>query len=443
MKKGFFILALLVQTVLQGQILSGKLTAHAFQEVTLVGFDNYSTLTLAKTQIDSIGNFTLDYSKHYTGMAMLKTQDKNDLTLLLDGNPLSLQGTHITEVNHLEQSEGQNKTFYAFALSHSDRNNALSAWNYLDKLYGKSKIFDEQIKIKKAIAKEIHRLKNREQTLINNLPKDSYLRWFIPYRTFLQDMSTIIRSETERIPESITLFRTTNFNHPYWKTSGILQEFIEKHYFMLENSSGSVTEKQEKMNKSSLYLVQNLQANPLLFNSVAEKLFDFLEERSLYIASKYLANLVLNNEQCEIQELTANKLEKYRKLKVGGIAPDIQLSTIKRLSDYEQPVLLVFGKSDCPHCKEGIQELKKYYDNWKTKKNVEVVYVSLDTHEETYQQTYQNMPWPMFCDFKGWESKAAKEYHVWGTPAYFFLDKDLTIISHINSVAHANAWIKQ
>ena len=103
--------------------------------------------------------------------------------------------------------------------------------------------------------------------------------------------------------------------------------------------------------------------------------------------------------------------------------------------------MLVFGKSDCPHCKEGALELLKYYAGWKTKKNVEVVYVSLDTDKKVYQEAYQNAPWPMFCDFKGWDSKAAKDYHIWGTPSYFLLDKELTILAHINSVDHANAWI--
>lgn len=46
-------------------------------------------------------------------------------------------------------------------------------------------------------------------------------------------------------------------------------------------------------------------------------------------------------------------------------------------------------------------------------------------------------------DFKGWEAKAANDHHIWGTPSYFLLDKDLIILSHINSVAHANAWIKR
>ena len=444
MKKKYFLLfALIAQAVLHGQSLTGTLTAHPFQEITLEGFNHFEPFELGTTQADSLGNFSLNYSKDYKGMALLKTHDKNSLVVLLSGEPIQLKGTHITEIDSLWFNESQNKTFFDYALAHSNRKSALRAWHYLDELYQNTEIFAPQKKLRKTLSTEIERLNKQEQSHINSLPTNSYLRWFIPYRTFLQEMHTIIRTETERIPASIALFRTTDFNHPYWKTSGILQEFIEKHYFLLENSSGSVAEKQEKMNKSSLYLVQNLQTNPLLLDLVVEKLFNFLEERSLYIASKYLANRVLNDVQCEIQEPTANKLEKYRNLKVGVKAPDIQLSTTMRLSDYQQPVLLVFGKSDCSHCKDGLQELRRYYGNWKTKKNVEVVYVSLDNDEAAYQQAYQNVPWPMFCDFKGWESNAAKAYHIWGTPTYLFLDKDLPILSHINSVAHANAWVEQ
>jgi len=424
------------------QTIKGTLKHHTGQQMILMGFSNYKTVELSKTQADSLGHFTLNYPDDYKGMALLKTEDNNSLVLLLGKESLlTLQGTDITETDSLQLNASENKTFFNYAMGQGYRTNATNAWNYLDKLYKMEGQFVQQKKVKRTITKELQRIEETAQKLVDDLDKNSYLRWFIPYRKFIQEMPTIIRTETERIPASIALFRTTDFNHPHWKTSGIFQEFIEKHYFMLENSSGTVAEKQEKMNESSLHLIQNLESNQVLLNDVVAKLFTFLEERSLFIASEFLALQVLNGAQCEIEEKTANKLEKYRNLKIGGKAPDILLSNAKKLSDYKQPILLVFGKSDCPHCKEGALELLKYYAGWKTKKNVEVVYVSLDTDKKVYQEAYQNAPWPMFCDFKGWDSKAVKDYHIWGTPSYFLLDKELTILAHINSVAHANAWV--
>jgi hypothetical protein len=413
MKNYFLLLTLLIQATLQAQNITGTFKQHAGQELMLTGFEYYNTLELGKIQADSLGNFSLNYPKDYKGMALLKTEDKNSLVLLLGKESLlTLKGTHITETDSLELNASENKTFFDYAIGQGYRTNATKAWNYLDKLYKMEGQFNTQEKVKRTITKELQRIEETAQKLVEGLDQNSYLRWFIPYRTFIQDMHTIIRTETERIPASITLFRNTDFNHPNWKTSGIFQEFIEKHYFMLENSSGSVEEKQEKMNKSSQYLINNLKDNEMLLNEVVQQLFNYLEDRSLYIASKYLATQVLSQSQCEIENKVANRLEKYRNLKVGNTAPDIQLDKTKKLSDYKQPVLLVFGVSDCSACKTEAIELLKHYNEWKTKKNVEVIYVSLYTDEAMYKQAYKNAPWQLFCDFKGWESKAAKEYHI-------------------------------
>ena len=309
-KKYFLLLALIAQAVLHGQTITGTLTAHPFQEITLEGFNHFEPLELGTTQADSLGNFSLNYSKDYKGMALLKTHDKNSLVLLLSGENIAIDGTHLSETSGLTLSQGPNKTFFDYAVAQGQHKNALNAWKYLDKLY-KTNSFVKQKELRNVITEEINRIRNEASNQMNSLPKTSYLRWFIPYRTFLQDMPTIIRTETERIPESIALFRTADFNHPNWKTSGILQEFIEKHYFMLENSSGTLTEKQEKMNQSSLHLLQNLQSNEVLINQVVEQLFSYLEKRSLYHAAEFLATEVLNDSQCEIEPKTAKKLEKY------------------------------------------------------------------------------------------------------------------------------------
>ena len=133
-------------------------------------------------------------------------------------------------------------------------------------------------------------------------------------------------------------------------------------------------------------------------------------------------------------------MEKYRSLKVGNTAPDIQLSNGK-LSAIKKPVLLVFGASWCPHCKDEALELLKYYDAWKTSKQVEVVYISIDTDEVAYKTAYQNAPWQQFCDYKGWETQAAKDYFVNATPTYILLDKDLKILEHPISIGQVDAWV--
>jgi hypothetical protein len=291
--------------------LKRTLNRHTGQQMILMGFSNYKTIELSKTQADSLGHFTLHYPKDYKGMASLKTEDNNSLVLLLGNESLlTLKGTHITETDSLQLNASENKTFFNYAMGQGFRTNATNAWKYLDKLYKMEGQFAQQKKVKRTITKELQRIKESTQKRVDGLDKNSYLHWFIPYRKFIQDMPTIIRTETERIPASIALFRTTDFNHPNWKTSGILKEFIEAHYFMLENYK-SLEENVEAMNLSSEALIDNLKDNKKLLNKVSKELFVYLDDRSLYKASEHVAVTLLKNQRNSLEMNVINRLEKY------------------------------------------------------------------------------------------------------------------------------------
>lgn len=72
-----------------------------------------------------------------------------------------------------------------------------------------------------------------------------------------------------------------------------------------------------------------------------------------------------------------------------------------------------------------------------------MVYVSLDTDKTEFESQYKTKPWETFCDFKGWDTQAAKDYYVNATPTCILLDKNLKILLHPKSVAHASAWAKE
>ena len=441
MKKTLILIALIF-TVQQttAQTITGILKHHAGQELSLVGFNNYKTVELAKTQTDSLGNFTLNYPKAYKGMALLKSQDKNSLVLLLNQTFTTIKGTHISETDSLQLNATENKLFFNYAMGQGYRTNALNAWKYLDKLYNTQALFKKQEIAKNSIQKELKRIKAEDTKLVNSLDKNSYLAWFIPIRKLIQETPTIMRTETERIPEAIAQFRNTNFNNSNFKTSGVLREYIEKHYFLIENMGLSVDSVAVQMNLSSNTLINTIKDNKGLLNNISENLFTYLEKRSLYKSSEYLAVTLLKDHQKDLEIHVINRLEKYVSLKVGNTAPDIQLTNSK-LSDIKKPVLLVFGVSDCAPCKKEAIELLKYYDAWKSKKDVEVVYISIDTDKDAYKTAYQNTPWQSYCDYKGWDTKAAKDYFVYATPTYILLDKYMKILVHPSSIGQVDAWV--
>ena len=441
MKKTLTLIALIFTLQqITAQTITGILKHNAGQELSLMGFNNYKTVELVKTQTDSLGSFTLNYPKKYKGMALLKSQDKNSLVLLLNQTFTTITGTHISETDSLVFNNTENKLFFNYAIGQGYRTNALNAWKYLDKLYNTQALFKKQEIAKNSIQKELKRIKAEDTKLVNSLDKNSYLAWFIPIRKLIQETPAIMRTETERIPEAIAQFRNTNFNNSNFKTSGVLREYIEKHYFLIENMGLSIDSVAVQMNLSSNALINTIKDNKGLLNKISENLFTYLETRSLYKSSEYLAVTLLKDHQKDLEIHVINRLEKYVSLKVGNTAPDIQLTNSK-LSDIKKPVLLVFGASWCPLCKTEALELLKYYDAWKSKKDVEVVYISTDTDKEAYKTAYQNAPWQSYCDYKGWDTKAAKDYFVYATPTYILLDKDMKILVHPSSVGQVDAWV--
>ena len=69
------------------------------------------------------------------------------------------------------------------------------------------------------------------------------------------------------------------------------------------------------MNLSSKALIYNLKDNKELLNKVSKELFIYLEERSLYKASEYLAIELLTNHRKILEINVRERLEKYGSLK--------------------------------------------------------------------------------------------------------------------------------
>jgi thiol-disulfide isomerase/thioredoxin len=443
MKKRIIIIILFISFTAPAQTISGNLKNHAGQQISLTGFNYYKNYELANASVDSLGNFVLNYPKEYKGMAILKTQDKSSIVFVLVEPTIYLKGNHLTETDSLQFTNSlENNIFVKYAKEQRFRGNAVSALDFLDPLYQNQLLFAKQKKFLKKIKKEQARLQKEDMKFFSNLPHHSYARWFIPHRKFIHEMPIIVRRKTEKIPNAINQFRNIDFNNTNFKTSGLFKEVVEGHYLLLENMGQSLDSMYVQMNLSSTYLINNLQKDEVLLNEVSAQLFDYFEKRSLFKASEYLSVTLLNQNQLRLNDHLIGKLEGYRKLKVGAIAPDIQLTTTKKLSDIQRPKLVIFGASWCLKCKTDTKEIFKLYDTWKAK-NIEIVYISIDTAEQEFEAAYGNMPWKTYCDFKGWATQAAKDYYISGTPSYFLLDVNNKILVRPNTVLHANVWIER
>jgi alkyl hydroperoxide reductase subunit AhpC len=91
-------------------------------------------------------------------------------------------------------------------------------------------------------------------------------------------------------------------------------------------------------------------------------------------------------------------------------------------------------------CPQEFSAIKSVYDKWR-KHGVEVVYVSLDENRTDFERSTSTYPFISFSDFKGWQTRAAKDYHVFATPTLFLLDHKLEILLRPHSVRQVDAWV--
>ena len=152
----------------------------------------------------------------------------------------------------------------------------------------------------------------------------------------------------------------------------------------------------------------------------------------------YIADNFQDPYSCEDQAKKSalqKKLENFKKISVGKIAPEIEIPDPKgktnRLSTITSEfTLVIFWSSECGHCIEMMPKVKKLYDAQKPKR-FEVLAVSVDTSktEWTAFLKEEKLNWLNGCDQKGFDGKAADDYNIYATPTMFLLDREKKILA--------------
>lgn len=447
------IVILFYTTFLNAQSIAGNLYQLSNQEIKLEGFIGLKTYPISNTTIDKKGYFNLSYSNTDVGVAYLISADNQPLFVILNGEDIEINGELLSQKETLTITKGQeNQWFEQYANVHPKREQALSAWLYLQKLYKNDTLFALQNTPKTAIQTEIQRIKQEDAAFINALPKDSYVRWYLPMRKLVSSVSVIAQQRPEELPQTIQSFRQINYADSRLYKSGLFKDAIESHFWLLENSGKSIEAVFEEMKTSIDALLLTLTQDEKIFNETTNYLFDLLERHSLFEASEYLAIKVLNETTCTVNSDLAKQLETYRAMKKGNIAQDIAFdglsyqngqkqSAFNKLSDIKSPyTLVVFGASWCPKCNEEVPKIAQHYSKWLTQ-GLEVVYISLETVQKTFAENTKNYPFISYCDFKKWDSQVVQDYYVFATPTMFLLDTNQKILLRPNSVAQMDAWV--
>lgn len=438
-----------------GQTITGNLSQMAGQQVTLEGFNGLKTYSISNCTIDKQGDFKLAYDKADYGVGYLQSNDKKTFFVILSDEHIEIKGDALGNTKTIEVVGGrENKIFQEYALAHPKREQALSAWLYLEKLYTTDGLFSKQESTAKQIQKEKIRIKKEDLDYLKFIPNETYISWFLPTRKLINEVSVVAQYRPAEISSTIASFRKLDYTDKRLYKSGLFRDAIESHFWLIENSGLELDSIYLEMQVSIDAMLNYLVKDEKKLNEVTDYLFEMLERRSLFQVSEYLALKVLNEEGCTIDSDLARQLESYRAMKKGNVTPDFMFNSEtvfpnntsaylpQKLSDLKSRfTVVIFGASWCPKCTEEVPEIAKAYSKWR-QKGIEVVFVSLDENKEQFSQFVKDFPFISTCDFKKWDGPIVGSYYVFATPTIFLLDSNRKIIMRPIGVQQLNTWVE-
>jgi thiol-disulfide isomerase/thioredoxin len=435
------------------QTISGIFPSLANQTLSLEGSKGLATYSIGNSKADEKGQFSLSYSPQDYGIAFLSGEDQKPFVVILEKVAVRLEGQVLSEAGSIRILEGQeNRWFEQYTQEQGKREQALSAWGYLQNLYQNDPHFAKQQVPNQAIGIEVKRLQQEEGQFINALPSESFVRWFLPIRKLVSSVGAVAQYRTAELPQTIAAFRTMDYADPRFQKSGLFRDVFESQFWLLENSGGTLDEIYGKMEVSIDAILLSVEKNATLYNEVVAYLLELLERRSLTNAAEYLALTVLEQDKVALQPRLARQLEGYRAMKVGTTVPEIQftgdillqgkpVAYPSRLTEVKAPYrLVIFGASWCPACSEAMAELIPLYEKW-NKLGVEAIFVSLDTDPTAFQAYSEGMPFIAFSDYKKWDTKAVSDYYVASSPSFYLIDQSGKLLLRPLSVKQIDAWV--
>lgn len=405
--------------------------------MVLSGYEGTAEKELAKTVTDGEGHFTLTYPAGYVGAALLHPKGSGSVIVLLNHENFTMQWENLKDFSTLAfTGSPENDAFAKGIRLNEETEQKLAGLQYLQPLYS-----NQQVQAK-WLQSEINAQRLVFDSYISSLPNRSYAGEYLTLRKFLGDMQmTQSRyKELSRVQQHEEVFKKIDFSNPALWHSGLLKEILTGYYELLGiyNDEKVITEHCLASNKVWL---KSLEKTPAKLQEVAEFCFTLLEKKNLTKASEQIALAMLNSNNCQLSSKQSNLFEQYRKLALGKTAPDIHLKkgTLKSLNNRYK--LVVFGASWCPNCQNDYPSLLGKYKKLKEAYDLEIVYVSIDTDKTAFESYYKEAPFLMYFDGKGWETHGAKDYHVFATPTYFLLDKELKILAKPKTPEEVEHWL--
>ena len=405
----------------------------------LKGYEGLQQKTLSFAESKEDGKFTLTYPKEYKGVAQLWMNGAYQVLLFLNQENITLHWEDLTSRDDLKTNSQEYQAFLGGMKAFQESEAKLAGLHYLIPLYEKDSIKQ------KLFIQELDTVANQFPRYVKKLSENLLVRQYLLAKGLIEQMPKTVETYTWRAPAHIPEFMAIDFKA--LEHSGLYKDLLEGYTNLVERFP--LEEVYPLLNSAIDKVISETKTNPTLQQELAQLWFTYLESHSLTKAAEYLAIKMLNDENCQLNVKSINLFEQYRKMAVGKTAPNIILES-KEARSKKQDLkslpnkykLVVFGASWCPNCQTDYPSLVGKYKNLKEANDLEVVYISIDTDKKAFDDYYKDAPFVTVFDGKGWETQAAKDYHVFATPTYILLDQELKILAKIQSPEHLEAWLQ-
>ena len=453
MKPIFFYIMLSLQSSFvfaQDYAISGQIQGLANEEIKLSIFNGSNRHHIDSITTDNVGSFRFVLSSSEPkGMYSLEfvaqeskyaqhTITTHYIDFIFNAESIRIQ-SHINNINDSISIYGsmENKIYRDFLESKKKFDLKLKLVHNINDNYPEN---DRYHRMNSRHITGLNRKQNQYIKKINQKNSDLYAAQLIDLHTGIKIPDNIAENNRK-------LYLKNNFLKQAWFSQAnlwnnpILPKRIIEYINLYRNPVLTLNEQEDEYLKAIDRIMLFASQNDTVFNYISGFLLDgFLHTEYNDVAESISERIILNNS-CVNNMLSPELLRKANLLHKVSVGQQLPNLTIKSQTDSinlenitADHILLVFWQSNCNYCRQLLDELPDlemdYYRKFSNHK-LEIVSISLDTDEQTYNNycLEKNMHYLSFCDFEGWNSANVKPFSIYATPTMFLLDKELKIIS--------------
>lgn len=151
----------IISTIIRAQTIRCSFPSLSNQKVKFGVFDGFQSRNIDSVIVGANGIFSFNFPTDKPRIGYLITEENKPYFLILDkGEQISLKGEYLSMPETIKVLSGkQNQAFSQYASEHPKREQTLSAWRYLDKIYTLDSLFSTDKKTKKIITKQFAKIK--------------------------------------------------------------------------------------------------------------------------------------------------------------------------------------------------------------------------------------------------------------------------------------------